>query len=194
MERITQKDLIFEYFEARPYQPIETPEVVDWAVAEYQKRTGKTLRDPDRMIRSLFSDGKLVKLDTGLYQYDPSVSVESVDDGFTPAQRAEIMKRGDYKCAWCGATEAEGVTLHVDHIRPRSRGGKSVVENGQILCGPHNYKKKTYGQTETGKRMFIELRRLAVKESDQALVNFIDDVLQQYAKHGINSHIVWDEE
>lgn len=31
----------------------------------------------------------------------------------------------------CGETAVE-----VDHIKPRSQGGKSVVENGALLCGP----------------------------------------------------------
>ncbi len=44
----SQADLIMEYFRAHPNRDIEHPEIVDWATAEYLKRTGKVFRDPDR--------------------------------------------------------------------------------------------------------------------------------------------------
>lgn len=189
---ISQKDFIFEYYKKNPRRVIPHAEVVDYIVPEYRITTGKIMRDPDRMIRSLYSDGKLIKVATGEYMYDPDHVQDAIPEGFTPAQRREILERGGHKCALCGATRESGVALQIDHIRPRSKGGESTIENGQILCGPHNYKKKTYDQTETGKRMFIDLRRLAESESDQALVNFIDDVLEVYNAHGVNSHITWD--
>ena len=95
--RVTQKGLIFEYYEKRPNQDIETPEVVDWATTVYLRLTGKPLRDPDRMIRSLFEEGKLVKVDTGVYRYDPEVATKGQDVNFTAAQKAEILAHGDYR-------------------------------------------------------------------------------------------------
>lgn len=192
MAQISQKEFIFEYYKKNPNRVIPHAEVVDFVVPEYRITTGKILRDPDRMIRSLYSDGKLVKVATGEYMYDPGHVADPIPEGFTATQRAEIMERGGHRCARCGATKEEGVALHADHIRPRSKGGKSVVENGQILCGAHNYKKQTYNQTETGKQMFIDLRRLATSENDQAMVDFIDDVLTAYERHGVNSHIRWE--
>ena len=192
--RVSQKDFIFRYFEKNPGRSIPHAEVVDFVVPEYRITTGNVLRDPDRAIRSLHSEGKLIKVATGIYKYDPEAPSKADPQGFTTAQRKEIMRRGNCMCARCGVTAKEGVSLHVDHIRPRSLGGKSTVENGQVLCGRHNYMKKNYGQTETGKRMFIDLRRLAEKEGDQELIDFIDDVLATYDKHGVNSHIVWQPE
>ena len=189
--RVSQKDFIFEYFKKNPGRPIPHAEVVDFVVPEYRITTGKVLRDPDRAIRLLHSEGKLIKVSTGVYMYDPEAPSDADPRGFTATQRKEIMRRGNCMCARCGATAKEGVSLHVDHIRPRSLGGKSTIENGQVLCGKHNYMKKNYGQTETGKRMFIDLRRLAEKENDQELIGFIDDVLATYDKHGVNSHVVW---
>ena len=34
----------------------------------------------------------------------------------------------------CGRGREDGVKLHVDHIKPVSRGGKSVMSNLQTLC------------------------------------------------------------
>ncbi|MGO9017181.1 MAG: HNH endonuclease [Syntrophobacteraceae bacterium] len=42
------------------------------------------------------------------------------------------MGQRQYKCALCGATKNER-PLDVDHIKPRSRGGKTVRENLQVL-------------------------------------------------------------
>jgi len=190
---VTQKDLIFRYYRNNPDRPIEHPEVVDWAVAEYERLTGKVFRDPDRAIRTLYSENKLIKLANGVYQYNPNWDVNTYDaELFTPAQRAEILRAGGYRCAICGKTEEEGGNLQIDHIRSRSRGGTSDIENGQVLCSVHNFRKKNYNQTETGKRMFINLRALAEHENDTEFIEFIDAVLRVYEQYGINSHIEWD--
>ena len=73
-------------------------------------------------------------------------------------------------------------------------GGKSEVENGQILCGKHNYIKKIASHTETGKKMFINLLELANKtdESNKVeIIEFCEDILSVFEKHGINGHIEW---
>lgn len=49
-KQISQLDLIMEFFKANPKRDISHPEVVDWVSAEWQKRTGKVFRDPDRGI------------------------------------------------------------------------------------------------------------------------------------------------
>ena len=189
--RVTQKGLIFEYFVARPKQDIPTPEVVDWATAEYLRITGNPLRDPDRMIRSLYSEGKLIKVRNGLYRHDPDAVVYIAEENFTAAQKAEILENGGYRCAMCGVTEDEGAHLHADHIVPRSKGGKAEVDNGQVLCSQHNNLKKNYGQTETCKRMYKVLYDKAVELDDTAMREFIEDVMQVYDQHNINSHIDW---
>ena len=46
------------------------------------------------------------------------------------AFRAAVLKRAAGRCERCG----KAGKLHVHHIRPRSRGGKHVLENGAALC------------------------------------------------------------
>ena len=46
--KMTQIDLVKEYFINNPNRNIEHPEVVDWVVAEWNKRTGGTFRDRQR--------------------------------------------------------------------------------------------------------------------------------------------------
>lgn len=85
----------------------------------------------------------------------------------------------------------EGVELHIDHIKPKDLGGKAVLENGQTLCSRHNFLKKNLKQTETGKKMFIQMLESAKDSGESELVAFLEEVLSIYEKHNINGHIVW---
>jgi hypothetical protein len=46
-ENLSQEDLIKEFFINNPMRDIKHPEVVDWVVKEWKKRTGEVFRDPD---------------------------------------------------------------------------------------------------------------------------------------------------
>ena len=50
------------------------------------------------------------------------------------ALRAQVIGRDNSRCRMCGASVSDGVTLHVDHIVPVSRGGLTVDSNLQTLC------------------------------------------------------------
>lgn len=54
--------------------------------------------------------------------------------------RFAIYKRDGYRCRYCGRTE-NMVKLEVDHIKPISKGGKSIYNNLQTLCRDCNYEK-----------------------------------------------------
>lgn len=61
----------------------------------------------------------------------------------TAGLRYDILKRDNYRCQICGRTQADGVKLHVDHIVPIVKGGKTVPENLQTLCQDCNLGKGT---------------------------------------------------
>lgn len=48
--------------------------------------------------------------------------------------RYEVIKRDGGKCVVCGRSAADGVKLHVDHIIPVSKGGKTELDNLRTLC------------------------------------------------------------
>lgn len=48
--------------------------------------------------------------------------------------RYNVLKRDNFKCVICGASSDDGAKLHVDHIIPVSKGGKTVMSNLQTLC------------------------------------------------------------
>lgn len=189
----TQSDLLMEYFKKNPERDISHPEIVDWATTRWKQRTEKVFRDPDRGIRKLHQSGYLVKVKKGIYRYNPDgVKQKSLED-FSSKQKSEILKRDGYKCVICGRGKKDGADLHVDHIKSKDFGGKATIENGQTLCSQHNFLKKNLKQTETGKKMFIRLYKLAKKEKNKELEKFCFDILQTYENHKINGHIEWNK-
>jgi|GEM_PF-2402108 len=48
--------------------------------------------------------------------------------------RFEVMQRDGFCCRLCGRGKVEGVTLHLDHRIPISRGGTNDLSNLQTLC------------------------------------------------------------
>lgn len=52
--------------------------------------------------------------------------------------RERIMRRDNYTCKICGKYMPDEVGLHIDHIIPVSKGGKSIEQNLQVLCSKCN--------------------------------------------------------
>ncbi len=70
------------------------------------------------------------------------------DSGYVPGSiRYQVLKRASYRCELCGVHEAQAA-LHVDHIIPRSKGGKDDVANFQALCITCNTNKRDTDDTD----------------------------------------------
>lgn len=188
---ISQLDLIKEYFLSHPNREIPHPEVVDWATKEYSKRTKKVFRDPDRAVRSLHQKGFLIKVRKGVYKYDPDFIDNKDFDEFTPEQKEEILKRGDYRCAVCGLGEKDGVKLHIDHLKPKELAGEHTIENGQVLCEKHHFLLKEYKHKSLGKQFIINQYERAKYINDKEVMALSLELLEIFEKHGIDSHIEW---
>ncbi|MEK7534295.1 MAG: HNH endonuclease [Patescibacteria group bacterium] len=54
--------------------------------------------------------------------------------------RLEVLARDNFRCVYCGKNPSTdlGTKLHVDHITPFSKGGKTNLENLQTLCSDCN--------------------------------------------------------
>ncbi len=48
--------------------------------------------------------------------------------------RFKILQRDKFTCQYCGGTPELGYTLHVDHILPKSKGGKAEESNLITAC------------------------------------------------------------
>lgn len=187
----TVRELILNYFKKRPNQNLEHGPVVDWVTKQWLREHNTPPRDPWRSIRALHQAGILIKVRKGVYKYDPTAVIYRELEDFTPKQKEQIFKRDNYRCVICGRGKQDGVEIHVDHIKPKDKGGKANLENGQTLCAEHNFKKKNYKQTETGKKMFIRLYELAKLQNDKDLMKFCAEILEVFEKNGVNGHIEW---
>ena len=58
-----------------------------------------------------------------------------------------VLKEAKGRCALCGATNKER-SLHVDHILPKSQGGKNEYDNLQVLCDKCNQAKGNKDDTD----------------------------------------------
>lgn len=54
-----------------------------------------------------------------------------------PVSRREVLKRDRHQCQYCGSKKH----LTIDHIIPRSKGGKHSWDNVAIACGSCNSRK-----------------------------------------------------
>ena len=75
---------------------------------------------------------KLERRETGEYQRKK----------MTDSIRYDVLKRDGFKCVLCGRSAQDGVKLHVDHILPVSKGGKTEMSNLRTLCQTCNMGKR----------------------------------------------------
>jgi hypothetical protein len=74
-------------------------------------------------------------IDTIRHVYD----VDVLDDAMVmPALRWQVFQSDNWKCVSCGRGSQDDAIPHVDHIIPRSRGGKHTLDNYQTLCNVCN--------------------------------------------------------
>jgi len=69
------------------------------------------------------------------------------DNPVTDSLRYRVLKDANGRCELCGATKDQR-PLDVDHILPRSRGGKTEYENLQVLCSKCNRSKGNKDDTD----------------------------------------------
>lgn len=64
--------------------------------------------------------------------------------------RYQALVRSDGRCQCCGASSRDGVVLHVDHIKPRSkyRHLELCLSNLQVLCADCNLGKSNIDETD----------------------------------------------
>ncbi|MCA8957513.1 MAG: HNH endonuclease [Planctomycetes bacterium] len=66
--------------------------------------------------------------------------------------RRNLYRRDRYTCQYCGATPGGG-ELSIDHVVPRSRGGRSTFENCVLACTACNHRKANRTPREAGMRL-----------------------------------------
>lgn len=96
-----------------------------------------------RRVADLMADEE-VERKAGIYTY----LLSGEEKHLSPRQFDEHVAMSKYqqqggKCAMCGEAK-DFKDMHADHIKPWSKGGKTVPDNCQMLCIPCNEKKKAH--------------------------------------------------
>ena len=56
-------------------------------------------------------------------------------------KNSNVFIRDDFTCVYCGKQNLNGMDLTIDHVIPKSKGGKNTYENTVTACrGCNNYK------------------------------------------------------
>lgn len=99
--------------------------------------------DPEQLqqrMRELLADREVQKK-SGIYEYlltgsEKTMNLRQFDDD----ERQTMYHRQGGRCALCG--QAFDIRqMHGDHIIPWSKGGKTTLDNGQMLCATCNIRK-----------------------------------------------------
>lgn len=183
------RELVLQYFKKHPKKALKHGPVVDWVTKQYLKQHKEPPRDPWRKIRKLHQEGILIKLEKGIYMYNPEQVKNVKLWEFSEKDKKLILERDNYHCVACGRGIEDGVELVVDHRIPKDKGGTNDIDNGETLCMECNLMKKNYSQTEFGKKYFIKIYNKAVKIGDERMVNFCRCVFDCYDYHQVNGHI-----
>jgi len=101
--------------------------------------------------------------------------VRSVYRGRVPFSRRNVLIRDRFACAYCG-TRTRPITM--DHVVPRSRGGKSEFDNCVACCRACNQKKGALLPSEAG----MSLRR---RPFQPTIAEFIRIRLRQSDLYGV---------
>lgn len=70
----------------------------------------------------------------------PEMTTKDLQRAFTAEQRVAIFQKNEGICQRCN-TKVDNNDFHADHILPHSKGGKTKIANGQVLCTQCNLQK-----------------------------------------------------
>ena len=149
--------------------------LVNWkrAVCLMTKGKVEVVKDSQRTIRNCSGVELKVPAVMRLIKLIRTIYRSSVT--FT---KRNVLIRDQFKCAYCGARREK---LSIDHIIPKSRGGKMTFENCVAACKPCNLKKG--GRTPSEAKMYLKVRPYQPTISEFLRLKFenlgIHDVLRE---------------
>ena len=131
------------------YEPLGVVELRR-AVRLVFQRKAEVVRDDGRKLRSVSASFPLPSIVRLLYY----VARKRKNVALT---KKNVLLRDDYTCGYCAA-KGSSATMTVDHVIPRSRGGRSTWDNLVGCCGTCNGRKRDRTPAEARMPLRIRLR------------------------------------
>lgn len=137
--KVTIKAFIYYYFQRwKTYDEAADNDLLSFSNHRQQGESDLEIRD--RIMRQIFFE----------YLRDNKLEIKEKDQNraFSELQRIIIYRRDKGFCQQCLREEKPENECRVswseyqaDHVVPHSRGGRTVIENGELLCAHHNLSK-----------------------------------------------------
>lgn len=89
---------------------------------------------------SIITEEKNVEKEVSLIEKSSKIFRHKTTRNINWRLRFVVMKRDNFKCKKCGRSPSadQTVVLHIDHMKPYSKGGETVLENLETLCSVCN--------------------------------------------------------
>ncbi len=102
--------------------------------------------DVDQLVDSY--QEKLKAKENNLALLDQAKELAAKRIKVMPSMRWQVFQRDGWRCVACGKNADDHIWLEVDHIIPRSKGGKNEITNYQTLCNVCNIGKSNKDNTD----------------------------------------------
>ena len=128
-----------------PHQTLRKHGIVEYDSGTYTLRLDTPITDAQRHSLMELCDLRLQEF----IDRDPWIrKFRELDErSISGSLRYDVLSRSKGVCVACGARSTEA-SLHVDHIVPRSRGGRTEPDNLQALCYRCNTEKRNRDDTD----------------------------------------------
>ena len=149
--------------------------LVNWRRAFCLLAKGKVevVRDSQQTIRS--AGGKELKIPVVMRLIKLIRTIYRASVSFT---KRNVLVRDQFQCAYCGTRKDR---LSIDHIIPKSKGGKTNFENCVAACKACNLRKG--GRTPSEAKMYLRARPYQPTISEFLRLKFenlgIDEILRE---------------
>ena len=120
-------------------------DMTGFSMGTYEKRFGGWRNALKAFVNYINGDDSLVEVPRNSPENLQNIRMIEDDKHKTSRSinlrmRLLVLKRDNFKCCICGASPAKdpSVELQVDHIKPWSKGGETIIDNLQTLCSKCN--------------------------------------------------------
>lgn len=139
LTKVHIKDFVYAFYNRwKTYDEVSDTDLLTFSNRRQQGETDLEVRD--MILRQIFFK----------YSSDNNIELKAKDTnrGFSELQRILIYRKGRGLCQQClrdGMPEKEAKVswskYQADHVLPHSKGGETIISNGELLCATHNLSK-----------------------------------------------------